>query len=359
VSKITEYTTTNITQTYKVPILLILSNIDTFNISNFGRNWTDVTTAVLGQKKWLAVSISATGQYQCAVNTDGDIYISNRYGNIGTWEWNYNIGQIDKLNPYGNPAISNCVAISATGQYITASNGSTIYVSSNFGKAGSWSSRQAMEPNQIYVSISLNGQYHQVISNGDTIYSSTDYGITWTHISDIENGIYNSIQSFQYSGISVSYNGKYQTIACEKIYISSNYGNTWREGNIGGDTDGVSNRNWSGVSISSTGQYQSAVDSGGLLYISNDYGNNWTNIYDDVNYKNWTSIAVSANGKYQTAVNGDNGSIYFSTSYGNSWMITSSPVVQSKNFQAVSISANAQYQTVIVYGGAIYTSNLI
>lgn len=358
VTKITEYSTTNITQTYTVPILLILSNEDTFNINNFASNWLDVTSQTIGYKSWLAISLSATGQYQCAVDANGDIYMSNNYGNENTWNYIYNIGAVPHYNV--NPNLSNCVAISATGQYITACNGSQIFVSNNFGKSGSWVTPLTISTNNIFVCISLNGQYQQVVSCGDTLYTSTNYGINWSSITDINSPIYNSIGAFQFAGISVSYNGRYQSLACEHIYTSNDYGNTWVLSDVYSvDDNGFTEKNWTGISISSNGQYQSAVDSNGLIYISSNYGHLWLPATSGVTDKLWTSIAISANGKYQTALSGDNGMIYFSLDYGNTWTICNSTVVENQNFQAISISANAQYQTAVVNGGQIYTSNLI
>jgi photosystem II stability/assembly factor-like uncharacterized protein len=358
VSKITEYSATNITQTFSVPILLILTNKDTFNINNFGNNWEDVTSDSIGPRNWLAVSLSATGQYQCAVNSDGDIYFSNRFGNDTSWSYIYTIGAIPEYEL--NRSLSNSVAISATGQYITACNGSKIFVSNNFGKSGSWTNALSIPTNNIFVCISLNGKYQQVVSCGDTMYTSTNYGVNWKKISDIKNSIFNSVTAFQFAGISVSYNGQYQTLACQRIYISSDYGANWTTTHVVPNDD-FDDRNWTGVSISSNGQYQSAVDSNGKIYISSSYGNTWNPVTSDVVGDNfWTSIAVSANGRFQTALtDGANGQIYVSLDYGNTWKISSSQIVQNLNFQAVSISANAQYQTAVVNGGAIYNSNLV
>jgi len=358
VSKYTTYSLTNITQTFTVPILLVLTNKDTFNMSNFCQNWIDATTNTsVGKKNWLAVSLSGTGQFQAAVNSYGDIYVSNNYGNSGSWKYVFNIGTINYYPV--NPSLSNSIAISANGQFITASNGSKIYVSNNYGDGSSWQITKEMNPTNIFVCISLNGQYQSVISCGDNIYASSDYGCTWYSITHNNSDLYNSITAFQFAGISISYNGRYQTIACEHIYLSSNYGENWYKSPIGNDID-FDDRNWTGCSISSEGQYQTAIDSGGYIYTSSNYGEDWKYIITDVaGNNNWVSVSISANGKFQTVLNANNGSVYFSTNYGNDWNTTHSTVAQNYNFQAVSISANGQYQTAVENGGAIYISNLI
>jgi photosystem II stability/assembly factor-like uncharacterized protein len=361
VSKTTTYNSTGITQTFTVPILLVLTNQDTFNIANFCQNWIDVSTKYIGTRKWIAVSISSIGQFQCSVNSYGDIYISNHYGNMNTWHLVYNIGIAQEF--VVNTSLSNCIAVSENGQHITASNGSEIFVSNNYGEPGSWVMiKKFVTPNNIYVAISLNGQYQSVLSSGDTSYSSSDYGQTWSGITDIQNAIFNSLNIFQFAGVCMSFNGMYQTIACERIYISSSYGRNWTEiYYVTNDLTDLQNieHNWTGVSMSSEGKYQTAIDSGGYIYRSTDYGNNWTYINNGIGQDLWTGVSISASGKFQTALTGNNGCIYFSTDYGVSWNKTTSTVVQNRSFQALSISANGQYQTAVEYGGAIYTSNLV
>ena len=71
----------------------------------------------------------------------------------------------------------------------------------------------------------------------------------------------------------MSSTGQYQSAVVSAspdntIYTSSDYGNTW--------TSRDSTRDWfSSISVSSTGQYQSAVVSGGNIYISSDFGATW------------------------------------------------------------------------------------
>jgi photosystem II stability/assembly factor-like uncharacterized protein len=169
--------------------------------------------------------------------------------------------------------------------------------------------------------------------------------------------LYNSIETFPTGAVSQSFTGKYQTIASETIYISNDYGQTCRNVFEGQD---FFDRNWEGISISSTGEYQSAIDNGGLIYTSDDYGNSW-NPNENLNVlnKNWKAISISANGKYQTAVN-TNGDIFVSIDGGDNWNnnnFTSN--LNINNWQAVAVSANGQYQTALVYGGSIYSSNLL
>lgn len=341
VRKITSSTLSNITQSYSVPILIILSNEDTFNFANFGLDWT-ATAANIGNKKWLAISISALGKYQSAIEESGGIYISSNYGK--TWTLSYSIG----INT------TNCISISETGQYQTASNGIQIYISNNYGNT--WSQVYSLGSSKIFVSISLNGKYQSILSCGDSVYTSNNYGLTWSRLSDDHSDLYNSIETFPTGGISLSYSGQYQTIASETIYVSTDYGQSWRDVFAG---QYFNDHNWDGIALSSTGQYQTAVDSTSEIYTSSDYGNTWifstgANVQD----KEWMSVAITANGKFQT-VTEKYGTIYSSTNYGATWRVARSTLIANKVWQHNSISANGQYQSAVEYGGSIYVSNLI
>jgi photosystem II stability/assembly factor-like uncharacterized protein len=360
VSKHTEFSLTTISQTVTVPLLLILTGKDIFTFDQFGSDWIDVTTVTVGNRGWLSISISATGQFQAAVNTYGDIYISNDYGVLYSWNYVYNIGKVYESGV--NPNLSNAIAVSANGRFITASNGHSIYVSNNYGDTNSWELVQSITTTNVFVCISLNGQYQSVISCGDTMYSSSDYGHHWSALPEQFIELYNSIQIFQYAGICISFNGKYQCIACEFLYFSNDYGTNWNIVPISHSSTGhdyIDNRNWTGVSISTDGKYMTAINSGGFIYTSSNYGVDWGLVQtSEIGENLWTGISISVNGKYQTVLNTQSGHIYISTNYGSYWRRTLSPVVQNHNFQAVSVSANGQYQSAVANGGAIYTSNL-
>jgi photosystem II stability/assembly factor-like uncharacterized protein len=338
VSKTTTYSITNITQSYNVPILLVLTNKDYYTLSNFGNNWKKI---VFNQGiKWLAISMSANGQYQTAIEEFGDIYVSSDLGQ--NWTIKYNIGN----------ATSNCVAMSQTGQYQTASNGHSIYISNNFGNT--WLEVFSLGTTNIFVSISLNGQYQTIVSCGDNVYQSSNYGLTWTSLQDTTSDLYNSINIFPTVGCAMTFTGKMQVIASENIYISNDYGVTWN-----GIFSSFDDRNWDSIAMSSDGKYLTALDSGGDIYRSDDYGQTWnyineTNVIDNL----WQAIAMSAGGQFQTALE-KGGSIYSSTDYGVTWSMSSDTNVIGKDWQCVAISANGVYQSSAEYNGSIYVSTLI
>lgn len=338
VYKRTSSTVTSISQTYEVPMLIILKNTIAQNTSNFGQNWTILYPV---NKNWLAISMSSSGEYQTAIEEGGRIYVSNDYG--VTWTVEYNIGV----------SSSNCVSISQTGQYQTASNGTNIYISIDFGQ--SWSMVFNMGKSNIFLCISLTGQYQTIVSCGDTVYTSNNYGITWNALSDTNLDIYNSIETFPTAGLAISYNGQYQTIVSENIYLSSDYGRTWRDVSTPNDLD---DRNWEGIAMSSNGRYQTAIESGGEIYISADFGNTWRFINSPiVTDKQWQAVEMTSTGEYQVVIE-KLGTVYMSVDYGASWRQSDSPLVNGRNWQAIALSANGLYISAAEYGGYIHGASL-
>lgn len=347
VKKRTTASVLNITQVYTVPILIVVSNTSDFELQEFGAEWTDVTPdANLDFINWLSCAVSSSGKYQTAVEEFGDIYLSTNFG--ATWTTTYNMGN----------AATNCISMSQSGEFQTASNGLDIIVSTDYGQT--WTETQSVGNTQIFVCISLSGKYQLVISVGDTMYRSTDFGSTWIRYENEDSDIFNSIMSFPSAGICMSYDGRYQTIVSENIYRSNDFGETWITTTITTDEGGAwDDHNWFGVSMSSDGHYQVAIEVIGEIYVSTDFGDHWAKVdIPLVTDIMWQAISSSASGQYMTAV-AKGGAIYYSTDYGVSWDKVSNPNLDNKDWRCVSVSSNAQYQLAGVYGGALYSSKLV
>lgn len=344
----TTWSTTNITQTTTVPILLVLTDTTLDNYTNFGQTWNissnvqSVTGTTNSMKNnWLAISLSTTGKYQTAITDSGDIYVSNDFGTSRIQY--YSIGESEV----------NTIAISFTGQYQTTSNGQNIYVSNDYGRT--WQNTFQGGTSQIYVSISLNGQYQTIVSCGDNVYISNNYGNTWTPI-DNSSDLYFSIEAFPSAGIALSYNGLYQTIVTENIYISNDFGLTWTDVST---PNGLDDRNWMAVAMSSDGLYQTAIENGGDIYTSSNYGVTWAyNPDPNIINRSWESVAISATGQYQTILE-QNGGIYVSIDYGYSWNKINDPNLSSVNWTHVAVSADALYQCATALDGEIFMSQVL
>ena len=347
VKKQTTSTILNITQVYTVPILIVVSNISDFELQEFGTEWTDVVANEnLDYINWLSCAVSSSGKYQTAVEEFGDIYLSTNYG--ATWTTTYNMGN----------AATNCISMSQSGEYQTASNGLNIIVSTDYGQ--NWTETQSVGNTQIFVCISLSGRYQLVLSVGDTMYRSTNFGNSWIRYDNEDSDIFNSIMSFPSAGICMSYDGRYQTIVCENIYRSDDFGETWITTTITTDEGGAwDDHNWFGVSMSSDGHYQVAIEVIGEIYVSTNFGDHWAKVNIPlVTDIMWQAISSSASGQYMTAV-AKGGAIYYSSDYGVTWDKVANPNLDNKDWRCVSVSSNAQYQIAGVYGGALYSSKLV
>jgi photosystem II stability/assembly factor-like uncharacterized protein len=349
-----------------------------FTSNNFGKSWIDATPKFLVPGFYYYIYLSQDGKYQTATITanntaDGNYYtsslvLSNDYGK--TWT----------VQTFGTNLIQN--SMSNDGKYqIAVDFNPGIWTSSDYGNTWIFIANQS----DWYSSdISSTGQYQICVSRTNIIYRSSDYGNTWnsttfpypiTSVAMSGDGekiticynygkIYNSINngdiwtdnnnspifnSFQRPAISSG--GKYQSVPVtnNQIYISSNYGDSWKKV----ETIQV----WRAIGMSATGQYQTAVVSFGNIYTSSDYGNTW--IEYPLNRKNLiNSISMSATGQYQMCAE-DPGSIIVSYDFGITWNII--PVVFGY-FNCCAVSASGQFMTCCdglgstFSGGQIYIS---
>ena len=351
VTRTTTATTTNITQTTTLPILLILTDESLENFSNYGMEWVLVVPIINDasgnpytkppEEFILTTALSATGLYQASITNLGNILVSNNGGQ--QWTVATNIG----------PSNVNTIGMSFTGMNQTVSNGHQIYVSNDYGET--WQPTFTDGTSNIFVAVSLSGKFQTIISSGDNLYTSSDYGMTWVPLSE-DSELYQSITAFPTGGIAISYTGRYQTIVSEAIYISSDFGYTWY--NVS-DQNGFDDRNWSGIAMSSNGQYQTAVENGGDIHISIDYGASWQLVDNEsLDNKIWQGISVSAAGQYQTAIE-TNGKIHKSNDYGVTWDSITTDVVGYNNWVSISVSSDGMYQIAIDASGNMYVSSIL
>ena len=184
----------------------------------------------------------------------------------------------------------------------------------------------------------------------------------------------------------MSSNGYYITTvspygsASPGIFVSSSYNQgqnddfTASTGNNGVDLTGYY---WTSVASSSSGQFQYAVASandqtetggaqnGGVFY-STDFGNSFTkNSTNNFSGGYWNSVSVSSNGQFVTLVSGNKsvidgttgatgptGSVYISNNDGATYAIVPSMSMpsQNNNYISVAMSSSGQYQTIVAFG---------
>jgi len=285
---------------------------------------------------WCGIAVSATGQYMTAIDNGatypagGFIYSSSNFGST----WN----QVASQQGWGQ------VAMNATGQIQIAAVGlgpygynGQIYRSTNYGAtwsvlAGSFYTFWAS------LAVSASGQYmvgtdhFSGFNTNGYVYTSSDFGITWTRLTSLPFVVLGPIR--------VSASGQYQTVTGQGIplYRSSDYGQTW-------SSTGTTDR-YAGVAVSASGQYQTATsftfDGGsGSIYVSANYGATWT-VYGSTGII-YRQPAISASGRYQAIFVIDSG-MYYSSNYGVTWTFIASPNV---SLYGIAMSAAGDYVVVV------------
>jgi photosystem II stability/assembly factor-like uncharacterized protein len=110
---------------------------------------------------------------------------------------------------------------------------------------------------------------------------------------------------------------------------------------------------WSGMASSADGSLMAAAaKTSGQIYLSTDYGYNWSAV--GPSGYTWDSVSISANGADLIAGQPTSGSIFYSTNYGNSWAGATMP--NTGNWYAIALAANGNNAVAGSEGGGIYTS---
>jgi hypothetical protein len=118
------------------------------------------------------------------------------------------------------------------------------------------------------------------------------------------------------------------------------------------------NRAWNDIAMSYSGQYQTATVLDGFIYVSHNYGLDWT---ERATSQKWRAVSMSANGRFQTAVSNTiidsstgSGNIFCSTDYGLTWTIVPGWV---RTFSSVAVSGTGQHQLATHYDTYLRSSN--
>jgi len=280
---------------------------------DYGNTWRKVTPP-FGQTfaNAVACSISATGQYMIAINSDtnGDrVYFSTNFGEV----WS-------RANASGTPSTN--VAISSTGKYMLSAMRSYLAVSENYGNNDiGWSSGNSSQLDPSYNNGNA-GWFRSVAMSHDgaIMYATTKYRL-WKSVDYGQTWVLSNSTGTNYNHISCSSNGQYLLICPPQwlgpfsgtLYVSSNYGVTFT-------SVGTSHYYTQGA-VSACGRYMTATankhtspSDNGYIYASNDYGLTWNQVFGtDANYN---SIAMSHNGNmlYTQSIATYNNKFYVSNS---------------------------------------------
>jgi hypothetical protein len=170
------------------------------------------------------------------------------------------------------------------------------------------------------------------------IYVSIDYGISWSQV----NTAYGVLS---YRNVAISATGQFQTAASygATLFTSSDYGQTWTPRS-------VANTTWVRVRMSASGQYQTATPENAYLWVSSDYGNSWAQVASS---GSWNGLAISASGQYQIATAAAATTPYVSSDYGQTWAAT--VAAAAAQWQGFAMSASGEYVSGTI-SGTIWTS---
>jgi len=385
-----------------------LSQYRTYISSDFGANWTVVSSGGTGE----AQAVDSSGQFQYQ-----DQRKSIDYGN--TWS----------ASGIGANAISVNQTTFTTPYIYGTSTGGNLYKSVDQGSTYSVTSLAGYITKVATSGGSNNGKYVAAIRDNDpggfpnySLYQSSNFGATWTTnlffggqvlsccaVSDdglywlaaifttfpsIESFIYRSTDggaSWSYTGFSyggtaencaISNTGQYMTIILNNgtigynsfIVNSTNYGATWNYSSGGYDNTG---RTYNDIAMSGQGRYRLLVntDSGNTgcrTFYSADYGQNWGEKYYNTDHIA-TSCDMDDSGKVCLVGNNSNDNLsselYYTLDGWNSYNNTSSflpfpfaaPMISGVNVSSDAtywafVSNNQGYTFVCNTGNGVFTS---
>jgi photosystem II stability/assembly factor-like uncharacterized protein len=241
-----------------------------YSSSNSGELWRPKETS----RQWQSVAMSADGTKQTAVAFGGQIWVSITAGD--TW------------NAKASNRQWRSVAISADGLIITAvAENDYIYKAVSTDNYTVWSQQNIIADWQS-VAMSADGMFiTATLILSDNIHISNNYGVTWAiviaqHPDSID---------VTFNNIALSSTGQYQTLTerYSYIYSSNDYGMSWSIGTL--------SKNWQSIAMSDNGSIRIAVAD--YIYVSIDYGVTWT---QTSNKRSWKSVDMSSDGSIQAAV---------------------------------------------------------
>lgn len=236
-------------------------------------------------------------------------------------------------------------AISSSGQYVYFTSQDYVYRSTDRGKT--WSSLAAGYPRAIKCDHS--GQYVLRVSDTSTTgyaHVSNSYGESWTSVTTLTGG------SGRRRACAVSGNGAVMVVGfySGRLYMSTDYGVNWSEIRPKGDADG----SWYAAAIDYDGSHIFVVDNT-TYYISTNGGSSWstTGTWSNTVYCN--GAAMSDDGSKILVGQNPHG-VYLSTDSGGSWSeIYPAGSAVSTYWYGAAMNSDGSIMCVSTSYGAVYT----
>lgn len=246
------------------------------------------------------------------------------------------------------------LASSSDGKNLCASGSNKVYTSSDYGVT--WTDQTSMALNSVASSSDGSKLVGTVLRK---IFTSTNAGVTWTDRTTCPDGtkFKNAVSSAD--GVNLLVGTSSFTQAGPAVYSSSSSGATW-----GPSTFTAYGRFSGPFACSSDGKKLVAIRTYGStdsLYTSTYYGMDWTAQPDGIGLHEFSSVTSSSDGSILYAGTGDY--IYKSTNSGVDWTRTGAPFgiwahISCSGDGSKIIAANNATPTPVIVGDArLYISN--
>jgi hypothetical protein len=345
-------------------------DINVIPYNNLGQSLTPHFPNSIGYYRDLWSSYS--GRYQLAAQLQegedkGYIRLSTNFGIDFTTIFNRDAWR----SVAASDNLDRIVAVARQGKAYLSTNSGITFSAINTGLTNNKDQNYtdaAMSSNGQYINLTINGNPNTDYVSTGALYCSSDYGATFTKKGPafISGDI-----TARWASVGISSNGQYQIASTNNgthrwISTSSDFGENWTARQVG--------NSFTDVAISSDGRYQTVA--GDYIWTSSNYGVNWNLAYRDyskiskyyyiANTDFSAGASVSSDGKFQIVglsttaklipaypyIGETSGYLVTSSNYGATW--------QRTNFRdkwgSVNISPNAEYIMAGSQVGLLYTS---
>ena len=325
--------------------------------STFAQTWTQTSAPSAPEDSfWLSIASSADGSKLVAAADFWASYPFSFSTNSGFASTNSGDTWVLLPNPAGTADRLFFVTLSADGTKLAATSMyGFVYTSTNFGVT--WTSNSLPSQNLIAIASSADGDklvtvvgmnpfFALVVWTNGPIYVSTNSGAAWTVTSAPTNYwscVASSADGTTLAAGTIGLNSQGYP-APGYLYVSTNAGATWLQ------TCAPTNE-WSSIASSADGTKLAAVAPWASIYTSADSGATWHS--NNVPAIIWQAITVSADGTKLAALD-QYGHVYTSTNFGASW--ASNGIPTQLTCWGMASSADGNMLVAIVLEGGIWVS---
>jgi hypothetical protein len=277
--------------------------------------WFASELTVDSPQTWASVTTSSSGKYVVAASTNGDVYMSSKYGASNSWS---------SIAPLSDSWVSVATSSSGSAVYLVSSTliggTGTFYNSQNYGS--SFSQVDVVGYAFASVACSVQGTTVAAIA-GSFAYISVNSGVASSFFASSPNTGSNLI--------AVAIGGEYIAVSNLAGVVSIGTISTsgqfvfWR-------TSKLPTAIYVAISMDAIGQHYVVAQENGNVYVSRNYGIGSFNVSNiSPNETQWRSACTSTNGEVMAVGVGNSynnnvtGTVYISRDYGSTFFASSAP----------------------------------